>query len=95
MTATWRQNANKCISKVIKDNPLATIPELKKLLREAYPWGPRKYWPYKVWCSEVRAMLTQVERLRAHKQQLTILDKSSLTELPLFKDLTDDGYIQL
>lgn len=51
---TWRKESHKVIAKVIADNPGATGPALKKLLSEAYPFGERKYWPYKVWCDAVR-----------------------------------------
>lgn len=31
--------------------------KLKKALFDAYPYGERKYWPYKVWLSEIRNQL--------------------------------------
>lgn len=30
------------------------MPDRRTLL-DAYPYGQRKYWPYKVWCRQVRA----------------------------------------
>ncbi len=58
MTASyWRPHAAKVIQRVLKENPDKTEKELKALLRAAYPFGPRQYHPYKIWCSEVRAQL--------------------------------------
>lgn len=51
---TWRQDSQNIIASVKRDNPNATTEELKKLLYDAYPFGERKYWPYKVWCECVR-----------------------------------------
>lgn len=37
-----------------KDVDLAVV---KKAIMATYPWGARKYWPYKVWCDEARRQL--------------------------------------
>lgn len=37
--------------------PSTGIAELRKRLSAAYPFGERKYWPYKVWCEEVTRTL--------------------------------------
>jgi hypothetical protein len=29
--------------------------EIRRQVREAYPFGERKYWPYKAWIARVRA----------------------------------------
>jgi len=53
---TWRDHCAPIIASVIaahQGNPV----EMKKALRAAYPYSERKYWPYKVWCSEVRRQM--------------------------------------
>jgi hypothetical protein len=54
---TWRTHAAPVIREVIErvgtDDPKA----LRKALRDAYPYGERKYWPYKVWLDEIRRQL--------------------------------------
>lgn len=35
----------------------ATRAEAEKQLREAYPFGERRYWPYRVWLAEQGAAL--------------------------------------
>lgn len=53
---SWRDVACPIISKVVAEaqSDGCDIKELKRRLRDAYPFSERKYWPYKVWCSEVR-----------------------------------------
>lgn len=49
---SWREHAAQVVAATIQrignDEK-----ELRKALREAYPFGERKYRPYKVWCDEV------------------------------------------
>ena len=68
---TWRDDCRPIIENVIADVGTEDMKALRKVLRCAYPYGPRKMWPYKVWCSEVRKQLG--------------LDKKE-PEMPLFKD---------
>lgn len=51
---SWREHATPIIAKVLKETKGLEEKEIKKALREAYPFGEREYWPYKVWCDEVR-----------------------------------------
>lgn len=70
---TWRDSCRFKIAKVITDTGTSDIKKLRRALREAYPFGERKYWPYKVWCSEIRNQIHFT--LRSNK----------IAELPLFK----------
>lgn len=51
---TWRQRSAEAIARVRAAYPTVTGAELRKLLRDAYPFGPRQYHPYKAWLAEVR-----------------------------------------
>ena len=52
---TWNEAAHKHIAKVVADNPTVTDEkELRKLIRDSYPWGERTNYPYKAWCKAVR-----------------------------------------
>jgi len=53
----WREKARPLIARVIRSHEGKPIPEIRKALREAYPFGERRYWPYKIWCDEVRFQL--------------------------------------
>ena len=53
MKSSWRIKSAQVIYKIIKENPGVTIKELHKKISEAYPFGERKYHPYKIWLDEV------------------------------------------
>lgn len=47
-----RDHCNAVLSKLfVKGQPAPT----RQQLIDAYPYGTRKHWPYKVWCDAVRA----------------------------------------
>jgi hypothetical protein len=50
----WRDKAQRTIAQVRRDNPTATPEQMDKLLFDAYPFGQRKYHPYKIWLEEVK-----------------------------------------
>ncbi len=54
---TWREQCRPIIAEVIKTVGLDDMKVLRKALRDAYPYGERKMWPYKVWCSEIRKQM--------------------------------------
>ena len=54
---TWRDHASPIISRVIYEVGRGDMKKLRKALRDAYPFGERKYHPYKIWCDEVRRQL--------------------------------------
>lgn len=41
--------------------PDATLEQRKKALKHAYPFGERKYFPYKAWCKARRQYLAKYE----------------------------------
>ena len=50
----WRAHARKVIQSVMKENAGKSAKEISKAIREAYPFGERKYHPYKIWLDEVK-----------------------------------------
>lgn len=55
---TWRDSAKAYINEIMQANPLITDKkELRKLLRDNYPFGERRYHPYKIWCDQVNITL--------------------------------------
>lgn len=54
MAKTWRESATPIIRQVLADNAGKPEKEIRKALRDAYPWGERRYHPYKIWCDEIR-----------------------------------------
>lgn len=51
---TWREHCRPIIAKVLADNKDKTEKEIRKALRNAYPYGERAMHPYKVWCDEIK-----------------------------------------
>ena len=55
---TWRDSAKAYIAEIMANNPTVKDPkELRKLFRDNYPFGERKYHPYKIWCDQVKVTL--------------------------------------
>ena len=58
MANTWRDVARPIIAEVIRAcGPGCDEKFLRKAISGTYPFGERKYWPYKVWCDEVNRQL--------------------------------------
>lgn len=53
MKSHWRGIAAPIIAKCIADHGHDKA-ELKKALRDAYPFGERNYHPYKIWLDEIK-----------------------------------------
>lgn len=56
----WRQKAAPIIAEVIQRVGREDMKALRKALREAYPFGPRAYHPYRVWLDEIKCHLSSV-----------------------------------
>ena len=54
---SWRQYSAPIIKRVIEQCGTEDMKLLRKKLHEAYPFGERKYHPYKIWCDEIRRQL--------------------------------------
>lgn len=50
----WRDYARPIIQKVLKENQGQDEKSIRKALKEAYPFGERKYHPYKIWLDEIK-----------------------------------------
>ncbi len=49
----WRSLAAPIVAAVLEETKGQTEKEIRKALREAYPFGDRVNWPYKAWLKEV------------------------------------------
>jgi len=54
---TWRDLARPIIAEVVRSLKGCDPKFVKKAVMATYPWGERRYWPYKVWCDEARRQL--------------------------------------
>lgn len=64
--ASWRDIAKPIIAEVIRREGRADLRKLRKALRDAYPFGERRYHPYKVWCDEVKKQVGTPSRRVGH-----------------------------
>ena len=55
MSITWRQDAAPVIRRILFETAGKPESEIKQALYDAYPYGERKYHPYKIWLDEIRA----------------------------------------
>ena len=53
----WRLKARPIIRKVLEETAGKPEKDIRRVLRDAYPWGERRMHPYKMWCAEVRYQL--------------------------------------
>ena len=60
---TWRDDARRRVAEVVASKPA----DLKRALFDAYPYGQRKYHPYKVWCEEVARAMGKPKKVTARK----------------------------
>jgi hypothetical protein len=56
---TWRKISQRTIARVEAQCAGKSIAEFRKALRDAYPFGERAHFPYKVWCSEQKLALAR------------------------------------
>ena len=57
LNKSWRDISRPIIAGVLADNYGKTDTETRRALRDAYPFGERKYEPYKVWLDEIKRQL--------------------------------------
>jgi hypothetical protein len=50
---SWRDSARPIIARVLSETAGKPEAEIRKALFDAYPYGPRKYHPYKIWLHEI------------------------------------------
>lgn len=70
--SSWKEESMQIIRNVLKDNEHSTEQELKRALKDAYPFGERKHWPYKIWLDCVRRALAG-RRLSETKPENSLL----------------------
>ena len=52
---TWRDKARPIIAEVLEKTKGQDETAIRAALYQAYPFGPRRYHPYKAWLDEIRA----------------------------------------
>lgn len=60
---TWRDDARRRVEAVVASEP----DDLKRALSDAYPYGQRRFHPYKIWREEVARALGKPKKVTARK----------------------------
>lgn len=69
---SWRDHAATVILRVIDTYPDLDEAALRQKIRDAYPFGEREHWPYKVWLSEVKYQLTHLANRRSQRMMFPL-----------------------
>lgn len=64
---SWRDIARPIVAGVLRDTVGQTEKEIRAALFAAYPFGERRYHPYKIWLDEIRRQ----RKLKATKEELS------------------------
>ena len=54
MISHWRKFAAPIIARVLAETTGKPDAEVREALRAAYPFGPRRHHPYRIWLDEIR-----------------------------------------
>jgi hypothetical protein len=58
--SSWYDSACLRIKALLRGLPAGkSEADMRRLLSEAYPWGERKHWPYKMWLKATKACLAE------------------------------------
>lgn len=57
MRSTTRDECRPIIARILEANKGKPEKEIRKALRDGFPWPPRKYHPYKIWLDEVSVQM--------------------------------------
>lgn len=78
----WTICARQICQRTAAEHPQATGAELRRIFRDAYPWGQRKYWPYKAWLKACRREINRrdgkVEMIRPRASETRPTDPRQL-----------------
>lgn len=77
VVSRWRVGARQVIAQVLRETTGQDYGAVRAALRDAYPFGERRRYPYKVWCEEVNQALRETgfavaplrSRRKAYSQQ--------------------------
>jgi hypothetical protein len=91
MDSTWEARARHAIEYVTERiMQYDTKRAYRRALNDRYPFGDRKYWPYKIWLRVLRAEMARFDYLHGDRQLLSAAQHTDGREdthddLPLFQ----------
>ena len=73
---TWRDQARPVIARVIDQVGFSNQSSLRKALYDAYPFGQRKHYPYRVWLDEIKKQVGKAMK------DIKNINEPVLTQMP-------------
>lgn len=73
----WRRRAAPVIAAVVEQHQGEDEQVVRAALREAYPFGERSMWPYKVWLDEIRKQLSHRRSTTVERAQKDLFDEGT------------------
>lgn len=80
---TWRDRARPIIDGVLRATRGQSESEIKAALMAAYPFGPRRYHPYRIWCDEVRVQRGRKRPPTHRPEHVRRIEAEAAGQLPL------------
>lgn len=80
---TWRNRAAPIVAQVLAAHKGEPEQQIRRALREAYPFGMRAYHPYKIWLDEIHR--------QRHTNRYVRLPGTDTEGLPLFDSARKEG----
>lgn len=80
---TWREYCAPIIAKVLINTKGLSEKEIRKALKEAYPYGQRAMHPYKIWLDEIKCQrrLKRRKKVGGGKRSITLPENPNQTAL--------------
>lgn len=74
--AYWRENSLRCIKEALAELPAdADEKEKRKAISKKCPFGPRQYYPYKIWLEEVAKYFSGPKSRRVSQSDLRRIEE--------------------
>ena len=82
MSDSWYDAARTYIAEIHKSLPAdTTFADRKRAVRDGYPWGERKRWPYKAWLRAQREYLARHMPNEVKDERLASIPKTPLEQM--------------
>lgn len=77
----WRIEARKAIAQALKQTEGKPQDIVMTVIRDSYPFGERKRYPYKIWLDEVARMTGKKAKRKSAKNEMDLIANGQLVLL--------------
>lgn len=72
---SWRISSRKVIRYVLENSKAHNVKQLTREISKAYPFGPKKHWPYKIWLEECKWQFRGKYKKLTKKEKLELVQE--------------------